>query len=44
MLGPVMSVSAHLITGNFAEYHNVFVLGALTLSLLAALKSLRPQN
>ncbi|MCX6613696.1 MAG: hypothetical protein NTW74_22980 [Acidobacteria bacterium] len=41
MLGPVMSVSVHLITGNFAEYHNVFVLGALTLSLLAALKSLR---
>jgi len=41
MLGPVMSVSVHLITGNFAEYHNVFVLGALSLSLLAALKSLR---
>ena len=39
LLGPVMSVSVHLIIGNFAQYHHWFVLGALTLSLLAAIKS-----
>ena len=37
LLGPVMSVCVHLITGNFAEYRYVFVLGALSLSLVAAL-------
>ena len=40
LLGPVMSVCVHLITGNFAEYHYLFVLGALTISLLASLRSL----
>ena len=37
LLGPVMAVCVHLITGNFAEYHYVFVLGALSLSLIASL-------
>lgn len=42
LLGPVMSVGVHLITGNFADQHQLFVLAALTISMLAALRSLRP--
>lgn len=38
LLGPVMSVGVHLLTGYFAGQHQLFVLGALTLSLLLARK------
>jgi hypothetical protein len=39
MLGPVMSVSVHMVTGNFAGQHHWFVLGALGISLVAAVRA-----
>ena len=41
MLGPVMSVGVHMVTGNFAGQHHWFVLGALGISLVAAVRGLR---
>jgi hypothetical protein len=38
LLGQVMGVGAHLLTGNFAGQHQLFLLAALTLSLLFARK------
>jgi len=41
LLGPVMSVGVHMVTGNFAAYHHWFVLAALGMSLVAAVRGLR---
>lgn len=41
LLGPVMSVGVHTVTGNFAGQHHWFVLGALGVSLVAALRGVR---
>ncbi|WP_031500421.1 hypothetical protein [Bryobacter aggregatus] len=38
LLGPVMSVSVHLITGNFAAWREYFVLAALSATLFAAVR------
>lgn len=39
LLGPVMGVAVHLITGNFAPYREYFALAALSLTLITALRS-----
>lgn len=38
LLGPVMSVGVHMITGTFADQHHYFVLAVLLVSLFAARK------
>jgi hypothetical protein len=38
LLGPVMSVGVHMVTGNFAGQHHWFVLGALGVALASGLK------
>ncbi len=44
MLGPIMGVAVHLITGNFAPYREYFALAALSLTLANGLyTALRPK-